>query len=258
MLAGSEMIQAAPLRVWGLGLAAGLAQYVANRSVNSALRRGPLSPVWCAASVTFLPALLYARLALGEQITGMRLAGVLLACVCVVLGAFHGATAEKDGAAQSRGWRAIAIYTMLLLLIVPTAASLVVSNKILGSQLLPDGRNAMDAFGLVFFMACYGVLGFGLLIDSLVRNPPPRESRRAMMWLGGLATIGSVGGFLVLRLAAASPAALVYPVNAVASLLGVRAHHARAHHARVERDGRRRRHRRVAGGIVVIRFRREK
>jgi len=222
ILAGMDMLCAAPPRIWLLGLAAGLSQFVTMRAINAALRRGPLSPVWCAASMTFLPALLYAWVALGEHTSGMRLAGAVLACVCVVLGAVHGSRAKKgDGAGHAHGWRAVVAYSLLLLLIVPTAASLHVSNKILGSQLLPDGRNAMDAFGLVFFLACYGSTGLGLLGDSLVRNPPPRESRRALVWLGLLASIGSIGGFLVLRLAAASPAALVYPVNSVSSLLGV-------------------------------------
>jgi hypothetical protein len=56
-------------------------------------------------------------------------------------------------------------------------------------------------------------------VNCLRRSLAP-EARRWLLPLGSLAAVGSVGGFMLLRLAAGAPAALVFPVSAVASLLG--------------------------------------
>jgi drug/metabolite transporter (DMT)-like permease len=217
-LAGPAVLRAAPPAVWLAGLAVGLTQYAGLVALGAALRRGPLSPAWCAAAMVFLPVLAYARLALGEKVGGLRLAGVVLACVCVVLASLQGQGTPGPGK-RPRSGRATQLYGLLLVAVVVNGSSLVVGIKDFSSRLLADGRTWMDAHGLVLLAASYGVFGLCMLAETLLR-PPPAASRRAQ-WLAGLvAAAGSIGGFALLRHAAAAPAAVVFPANSVASLLG--------------------------------------
>ena len=218
-LAGAARLRSAPVEVWVVGLIAGLAQYLGVVALAAAFQRGPLSPAWCAAAMTFPPALLYAWFWLGERLTGLRLAGVVLACVCVVLASLHGSAAGHARAERKHGWGTRIFYGLLLLLVMLMCSSVNVSLKVLGGHLLPDGRNTLEVYGLVFLTACYGALGVPMLVDTLVQ-PPPVEARPAFLPIGLLAAFGSVSGFALLRAVAQEPAALVFPVNAVASLLG--------------------------------------
>ena len=219
VLAGSALLRSAPAYVWLVGLFAGVTQYLGVVALGAAFRRGPLSPAWCAAAMTFPPALVYAWLWLGERLTGLRLAGVLLACGTVVLASLHGSAADNTSVVRRHGWGTRIFYGMLLLIVMVMSSSINVALKMLGGHMLPDGRNTLAAYGLVFLAACYIAFGVLMLADTLV-HPPSVESRPALVLIGLLAAFGSVGGFALLRTVAQEPAALVFPVNAVASLLG--------------------------------------
>ena len=218
-MAGMDALRAAPASVWWIGVAAGVTQYLGVCALGAALRRGPLSPAWCAAAMIFLPVLAYARLALDQRIGGCRLAGVALACVCVALAAWQGGSRVPGTAASPRDWRTTAVYGLLLVVIVINASSLSLAITMLGAHTRADGRTQMDAFGLVMLAACYAAFGVCMLADTLAR-PPPVATRRLQWTAGLLASVGSVGGFALLRHAASAPAAMVFPANSVASLLG--------------------------------------
>lgn len=218
-MAGADMLRAAPAAVWWIGLAAGVTQYLGVCAFGAALRRGPLSPAWCAASMTFLPVLIYARFALDERLSVCRLAGVALACVCVVFASQQGGSRAAGAAGAARGWRTTVVYGLLLALTVINASSIAMAFKVLGAHTLTDRRTPMDAFGLAMLTSCYAAFGVCMLADTLAR-PPPAATKRQQWTAGLLASVGSVGGFALLRHAAAAPAAMVFPANSVASMLG--------------------------------------
>ena len=171
-LAGTEALRTAPASVWWIGVAAGATQYVGLCAFGAALRRGPLSPAWCAAAMTFLPVLAFARLALDERVGGCRLVGVALACACVVLASLQGGARATGGTTPLRNWRTTVVYALLLVAIVINASSLCLAFKILGARTLSDGRTQMDAFGLVMLAACYATFGVCMLAETLARPPP--------------------------------------------------------------------------------------
>jgi drug/metabolite transporter (DMT)-like permease len=218
-LAGWTGLRAAPPLVWWAGVLAGLAQYVTVISFALALRRGPLSPVWCAASMSFLPALLYAWIGCGERPVPLRLAGAALACVCVVLASLLNARSAGAAQAGSQGWGTRLIYGVLLVLVLASAGSILVAFTYLGHHNGTDGLPLLRAHSLPVLCAAYLTFALALVVD-LIAHPPPRVSRRALLPIGLLAAAGSVGGFALLRLVAHAPAACVFPINAVASLLG--------------------------------------
>ena len=217
-LAGGTLLRTAPGYVWWIGLLAGAAQYLAVVAFGAALRRGPLSPAWCAGAMTFPPALIYAWICLGERLTGLRLAGSLLACGCVVLAAVHGGGAGSSPA-QRHGWGTRIVYGLLLLIVMTACSSVNVAMEMLGARVLPEGPSALAAYKFVFLAACYAMFSV-LLLTNVLRHPPLPASRRALVPIGLLAAIGSVGGFALLQSVAHEAAALVFPVSAVASLLG--------------------------------------
>jgi len=120
---------------------------------------------------------------------------------------------------RRHGWGTRIFYGLLLLLVMVMSSSINVALKMLGGHLLPDGRNILSVYGLVFLAVCYAAFGVLMLADTLLQ-PPPVVSRAALVPIGLVAAFGSVGGFALLRTVAQEPAALVFPVNAVASLLG--------------------------------------
>ncbi|MEO8377226.1 MAG: hypothetical protein ABI579_06115, partial [Candidatus Sumerlaeota bacterium] len=69
----------APARVWILGIAAGIAQYLTIELVAAALKRGPLSPIWCALNLVFVPIIIYSWYALGESLGVTKLVGIVIA-----------------------------------------------------------------------------------------------------------------------------------------------------------------------------------
>ena len=218
-MAGAHTLQAAPASVWLTGAAAGASQYLGLAVFGAALRRGPLSPAWCAAAMTFLPAVIYAWIFLGERRSGANVAGVALACASVVLAALHGSRGRDPSARRPLDARTACVYGLLLATIVVLAGSINVSMKFLGHRPAPGGRDAMSAYGLVMLAACYAVFGICMLADTLAR-PPPVAARGRLLPLGLVAAVGSVGGFALLRCAASAPAAQVFTANSVASLLG--------------------------------------
>ena len=147
------------------------------------------------------------------------LVGVALACACVVLASLQGGARATGGTTPLRNWRTTVVYALLLVAIVINASSLCLAFKILGARTLSDGRTQMDAFGLVMLAACYATFGVCMLAETLAR-PPPVATRRLQWTAGLLASVGSVGGFALLRHAASAPAALIFPANSLASLLG--------------------------------------
>jgi len=219
--AGGESLRSTPSLVIWVGVIAGLAQYLGIAFLGAALRRGPLSPAWCAAAMLFPPAIIYAWIVLGERPGVMRLAGSLLACSCVIMASIHGSSGAVSTKTDenNRKLSTRLVYGLLLIGVMIFASSINVSLKMLGGRILADGRSMVQAYGLAFLAICYVTLGFLMLIDTFM-HPPPAASRRSLLPIGLLATVGSVGCFGLLRLVAQYPAALVFPVNAVASLLG--------------------------------------
>jgi len=73
-----------PLVVIGLGVAAGVTQYVLVRVIKAALDKGPLSPAWCALTLSFLPTVAFSSIFLGERVTLMHGLALVAGIACVL------------------------------------------------------------------------------------------------------------------------------------------------------------------------------
>jgi drug/metabolite transporter (DMT)-like permease len=206
---------AVPAVVWVLAVAAGAGQYVTLRMVGPALRRGPLSAMWCAVNLNFAMAIGYARLFLGERISTLGYAGALAAAACVLTASLGQQSPEE---ARPRPAGAQLSYGAILLTILLANGLWMTGIKHLSAQALPDGRSDMTAFGNWFAMGVYLLLGLLILGDLLLarRAVPP-----AAPWLatGAFAAVGSVAGMWALGVCSPLPAAVVFTLNSVVSLL---------------------------------------
>ena len=229
-----------PLMVIALGVSAGLTQYVLVRVIKAALDLGPLSPAWCALTLSFLPTVAFSSIFLDEHMTPMRglalaagIACVLAASACQssppsplseagegekkaplpTLG--KGAGGDEDRPAQHHPSRIA--YVGVLLLIPTFNCVSQIAIKVMGKP-NAAGVSINDRFSAVFLFLLYFVIGAGLVIELLVtRNYRVPLLRTA--GLGLMAAFGSTAGMTGLTACSALPAATLFPVSNVVSIL---------------------------------------
>ena len=208
-----------PARAVVCGLLAGLCQYLALRAVKAGLTRGPLSPVWCAVSLGFVPVIVYSRLAFTETVRPMQYAAIFTAIGCVMA-----ATIGQKGSSQVPGGRRTGItggfaYFAILLVIFLTNGLSNIAMKDLGMRRLPDGATHIARYGDVFLLMLYLVMAGGTFVDLLVTG----RLRSPLWWtlgLGGSCGGASVCGMWCLALCAGQSAAIVFTVSCTLSILG--------------------------------------
>lgn len=206
----------APSRMWLWGLGAGLSQYALVKLLGVGLRMGPLSPLWCALMLAFVPVILFAAVAHGEPLGRMDLLAVLAAGACVVTGSFKKQVEVSQaarGPAGARRW----LYGLVLLgaMLLNSVAN--VAMKVLNHGDEAGGSN-VALYGNVFRASLYAGLGLAIVSEMLLR----RRFGAPLGWTLGLGTVaacGSVAGLWALSVAAAGPAAMVFPLSNAVSIV---------------------------------------
>lgn len=207
-----------PLWASTCGLIAGGSQYAAMRFMQACLERGPLSPVWCAASLGFLPAIVYSHGAFAEPIGAAQYVAVVTAVACVVVastGQKDARPTDRPGDGQTRGVFYLVGLSMVFLLNGVTT----MATKDLGLRAFPAGGTYMDRYADVFLLGMYFAMAAGIFLDLLVR----RRLRFPVRWtvgLGVLAGAASSFGYWAIAACAARPAAIVFTVSSTVSILG--------------------------------------
>jgi drug/metabolite transporter (DMT)-like permease len=207
-----------PAYVWGIGAAAGVLQYLAIKLVGVALNRGPLSPLWCALSLSFITPVVYSRLMLNEALSPPQYAGFACAVACMVAGSWQGG--RQPGQARLVSPAQQMVYGLVLLATMLTNSGMFLGMKVLASRTLADGATYIDAFGGWFSLGLYMALGGTILLDQIVTGSW-REIRRPLVWLGLLAGAGSIGGMTLVMAASSLPAAVVFTLSSVMSICTV-------------------------------------
>jgi drug/metabolite transporter (DMT)-like permease len=204
-----------PALIVGLGIVSGLTQWLAATLVGVALRLGPLSPMWCAYNLAFVPVALYAAAVFGEPVPPLKIAGLLLAVASVVFASIRVERQAGVGAGAVSPFAYGAVLVTLLLL----NSVMHISIKHLGTVATGEGETLMAAFGPVFFTCLY----LGLVTPVAARHAMRRDARaigRAAWRWGSVAALGSIGGVGFLGLSAGLPGAVVFTLSAVFSILG--------------------------------------
>ena len=225
------LLAAAPWRVYGWGVSAGFTQYYCIKGIASALRRGPLSPVWCAMNLAFVPVIVFAYLGFGEAVGPMQAAAIASAIACVVVASLgprrtrhidiQELKANPDFRPAPAPVGAKLFYAAVLLLIL---ASNGVTNMALKALNVSSAGTAsdMDLYRNVFLACLYLSLAVAVGAEILFS----KRSLAPLRWtlgLGAMAAGGSIGGLSLLAICAKWAAADIFPAVGVSSILAAAA-----------------------------------
>jgi drug/metabolite transporter (DMT)-like permease len=212
-----------PTIVWVFALLNASGQIVAMYLVNVCLKLGPLSPLWAAMNLTFLPVILYSAIFFGEPVTGMQFAAVSAGILAVAFASqmtTGGGGADGDKKKSALPMKAKLIYGIYLLVILLSNSIVFITIKDLGTRPLAMG---MDVTILGRFLApIYFVLYIGLALFTgaagyLQKVKPKRWGD--LVKLGLLAAFGSISGLLLLKVCIPLPAALVFTLSGVMTII---------------------------------------
>ena len=213
--AGADALAAAPYWVWLVGASAGAGQYALLGLVRAALARGPLSPVWCAASLNFVGATVYARAVLGETLSWSQLAAVATGVACVLVAGRCEHAADGGRTDHAPGGRA---YVAMLLAIFLLNSMPPIAVKHLAALPLDDARTQMDAHGDALYVALYLALLAASLAKTALRGVRAVPVA-GLATLGCLAAVGSIAGMACIAACASGSASAVFTVSSSASIL---------------------------------------
>lgn len=207
-----------PALVIALGILTGFSQYAIMLCIQIGLNKGPMSALWCALMLGFLPSLIYASVVLGEPFLPIYVLTIGLAIGSVLFAALHSErqtpAGDSDHASRARMRSyVLLLVTVMLLNGVPPACMKTISMA------GPTHTGAMwQSYSSVFFFLLYGVLFVCAGIDQLrVRRPFPTVS--GWLALGALAGTGSVVGLWMFSKCVSGPAAQMFTANGIASIL---------------------------------------
>ena len=203
-------------QVASLALASGFSQYLALVVFALALKKTPLSLVWCAASLEFMPGLLFAWLAYDEPMSLWLWAGLVALLGAIVVASFAGSEEEGEKKPQEQGRGRPSVGTMLVTLIaLPLLfGGLFVCMK-WGSHLPTPGapeKVLMDATGNIFMCLVY----FTMMVTCACHVSAKREWNITPLgaWGCALATVPTVASFfLQLCIVVEAPAAVVFALT---------------------------------------------
>jgi drug/metabolite transporter (DMT)-like permease len=205
----------APTLILTLGLVCGITQWLTAILIGCALRLGPLSPMWCALNLTFLPVTIHSAVFFDEPVLPVKIAGLGLAIVTVILASLR----TQDPKGEPSHLVSAPLYGLLLVALLLFNSVMHVSIKHLGTVAISEGETLMTAFGPVFFTCLYIALFIPIAVQHALRRDRRALSRAGWTW-GSVAGIGSIGGVGFLALSASLPGAVVFTLSAVFSILG--------------------------------------
>jgi drug/metabolite transporter (DMT)-like permease len=145
------------------------------------------------------------------------LAGGIGAVVAGVWSITPTSTASRLTAPGSLGHRLE--YALLLCLLMILNSLVAIAFKALNRHAMPTGGDALGQFGNVFMTLLYAFLWLGMAVDMALRRAWRRPGIR-LMGIAALAGCGSVGGFILWGLCATLPAAVLFTLSSIASIVG--------------------------------------
>jgi hypothetical protein len=211
LVAGSGFAQV-PWWFFPVGIGTGLMQYLLVHLHRIALRLGPLSPLWCAVMLSFVPVILYFWLVFDEPLSIWSL-GAMAAALAAVVAAAASGHAPAAGESAAGVWRRRILYGLVLVAVLLVNSQASVANKTL-SHKIPDFASLFPVYLSLLYL---GLAAPGW-IEIAVRRPPALRAR-ALLPLAALATLGTMGGMFCQNLVIAAPAALVFTVICSSSIL---------------------------------------
>lgn len=203
----------------GIGLAGGVSQYAAIRTLREAMKRGPLAPAWCAMALGgFVPVIIFSLLFLGEIPTLRQ--GLSLACA---LGAIAAAAANQNGKSERNGtstFAGMAGYAVLLVLLLVFTGILNVLLKAVAD--LPGtvaGQSLLRSQGNVLMCFVY----VGMAVSSAAELTVARKwvmNRHALIG-GAMLCFGALSAYAIILSIMTLPAVKIFVISNITSILVV-------------------------------------
>ena len=204
---------------WQLALiltVTGVTQYLVIAMLRYAFKIGPLSPVWCAVSLGFIPVIIYAAIGCGENLSFCQYISI-----AATVGAIISASLScKDDGNKESSLRNKIIYCVILLLLVLFNSTLSIALKLCSNLTLPgSGVTYKAVCGNVILSVVYFFIMVLGAIDLTVRK---KWVFNRYAWCGsGLLAVGACSGYgLQLYLVDRAPAVIVFALSNTVSILG--------------------------------------
>jgi hypothetical protein len=195
------------------GLLFGVTQYLAIRLIRVALTLGPLSPAWCASSLTFVPVIVYAGTFMGEKLSILQYFSLAATFGAILAGALG-----HDGGKHGLKLKNKIIYGILLFFILASGSILNIGLKFCSAFIEPGTQvNMLQNGGNVIMFFTYLFLGLSSAIDLTISKS--WRWNKFAYWGGALLSIGAVGGFALSLAIIEAPAVFVFALSNSASIL---------------------------------------
>lgn len=209
-----------PLSVWMWGILGGLGQYAAVRLFTTALRLGPLSPLWCVVSLAFIPTLAYSGVFLSETLRPLQYLAMITSVLCVIVASLSTGRDETSGsspdAKPAKAQRNTLLYLAVLATVFITNSLLAIGQRNLGAMRGACDAAAFRSYGHFLLVLAYLVLAIGVGVD-LGLSRRSHGPWKAPILLGLLLAVGSMGGLALLN--ACSSSAIVFAVAGITQIL---------------------------------------
>jgi len=207
-----------PTIVIMLPILSALGNLVSMHFTKVSLSKGPLSPLWVAMNLTFLIVIIYSTFMFSENIFPFQYLAIISGIICVSFASTLGNPKSSDKSKRSN--KDIIIYALALLIVLLGNSTAFVVIKDLSTRVIPLSTNMtyMMEFRNSIYFLMYVSMAITCLGLTLAQKAKP-DSYFDLIKIGLIAAIGSIVGMLLLGFAAALPAALIFTINGMVSIL---------------------------------------
>jgi len=211
------LIPEIPFFIYILALLTALGQILAMELTKVSLKKGPLSPVWCALNLNFLVVIIYSAIAYHETITLFQYLALASGILCVVAASNLSDKSKADHFEMS--FKDKSQYALMLLIILLANSLIFLTIRDLGSRIVPGtnitylGKYLPNIYFILYLMMA---VVCGAYVSFQKVKP---KSTADLVKLGLMAGVGSIAGLFLLSLCAKYAAALVFTVNGMVTIL---------------------------------------
>jgi drug/metabolite transporter (DMT)-like permease len=207
-----------PTIVIMLPILSAMGNLVSMHFTKVSLNKGPLSPLWVAMNLTFLTVIIYSTFMFSEKILPFQYLALISGIICVSFASTLGNSESSDK--QKRSRKDVIIYALALLVVLLGNSAAFVIIKDLSTRVIPLNSSMtymMEYRNSIFFLMyiSMAVTCFSLAVAQKAKP----NSYFDLFKIGLVAAVGSIVGMLLLGFAARLPAALIFTINGMVSIL---------------------------------------
>ena len=196
-----------------LTIVTGVAQYLGQIMLKVTLDMGPLSLVWCAAALQFMPAIIFSYFAYDEPFTVFYFLA-LMALFAAIVSASFGQEKPEGDKLRTPAW----LFGLSLLVMLTLFSSCAIGMKFGWYYHVPGSdKSLMQTGGNVFFCLLYAAIFTFCTADVIIRKTLHFSVKG---WIGNLMlAVGTILQFALQKSVLHLPAALLFALSCSASIL---------------------------------------